>query len=222
VIHAVPGEDHRDAVHRRVAGPLGLAGFRLGGDPADFSDVAPMELTGEPMTSDEIMAVLGVPTIDRGEVTDEAIIGFKDPDVLAVGVPGGGGTASAADVALFYQALLHDDRGVWDAAVLADATGVVRNRMTDPVWRVPANRTRGLIVAGDDGKSHMRGLGRTVGARAFGHNGAAGQLAWADPDTGISFCYLTNGNDQHLFRQHRRGTALSSLAAVCGESVDAG
>jgi CubicO group peptidase (beta-lactamase class C family) len=222
VIHAVTGEDHRDAVNRRIGQPLGLAGFRLGGAPSDFSDVAPMELSGEPMTSDEIMAVLGVPTLDRGEVTDEAIMRFKDPDVLAVGVPGAGGTASAADVVLFYQALLRDERGLWDAEILADATGVVRNTLTDPLWRVPANRTRGLIVAGDDGKSHMRGLGRTVGARAFGHNGAAGQLAWADPDSGISFCYLTNGNDQHLFRQHRRGTALSSLAAVCADPPDAG
>jgi CubicO group peptidase (beta-lactamase class C family) len=219
VIYAVTGDDHRDAVQRRVAEPLGLSGFRLGGDPADFADVAAPVLRGEPMTSDEIMAVLGVPTIDRGEVTDEALVALGTREQLAVGVPGGGGTATAADVVLFYQALLHDPKGLWDPAVRADATGFVRNTFVDRIWRVPANRTRGLIVAGDDGKSHMRGMGRTVGPRTFGHNGAAGQVAWADPDTGISFCYLTNGVDRHLFRQARRDTAVASLAALCATPV---
>ena len=80
---------------------------------------------------------------------------------------------------------------------------------------VPANRTRGLILAGDDGRSHLRGMGRTVSPAAFGHNGAAGQIAWADPATGLSFAYLTNGRDLHFLREHRRTTALASLAARC-------
>ena len=80
---------------------------------------------------------------------------------------------------------------------------------------IPINRTRGLVVAGDDGRSHLRGMGRTVSPAAFGHNGAAGQVAWADPATGLSFCYLTNGRDLNVLREHRRTTAVSSLAAVC-------
>jgi CubicO group peptidase (beta-lactamase class C family) len=79
----------------------------------------------------------------------------------------------------------------------------------------PANRSLGLVIAGNDGLSHMRGMGRTVSPRAFGHNGAAGQVAWADPDTGLSFVYLTNGIDQHLIRQYRRGSAVASLAGKC-------
>ena len=66
---------------------------------------------------------------------------------------------------------------------------------------VPANRTRGLVVKGDDEKSHIRGMGRTVSARAFGHNGAGGQIACGDPETGVSFCFLTNGIDEHEIRQ---------------------
>jgi hypothetical protein len=31
----------------------------------------------------------------------------------------------------------------------------------------------------------------------------------------MSFAYVTNGMDQHVIRQGRRGIALSSLAAVC-------
>jgi hypothetical protein len=40
-------------------------------------------------------------------------------------------------------------------------------------------------------------------------------IAWADPATGLSFCYLTNGLDDNLVRQKRRGVGLSSRAAVC-------
>jgi CubicO group peptidase (beta-lactamase class C family) len=219
IIHAVTGEDHGDAVRRRVAEPLGLHGFQLAGAPEDFADVLPIARCGEPLTTEEIMEVLGIPELPRGEVTDEVIERLATPEACQVGVPGGGGTATAADVALFYQALLVDRAGLWDPEVLDDATTTVRNTMSDPLFRVPANRSRGLVIAGDDGSAHLRGLGRTVSPRAFGHNGAAGQLAWVDPETGISFCYLTNGNDQHLFRQYRRGTALSSLAAVCAATT---
>jgi CubicO group peptidase (beta-lactamase class C family) len=99
--------------------------------------------------------------------------------------------------------------------VLADATSVVRNHLPEMWTSIPANRSLGLILAGDDGYSNVRGLGRTVSPGAFGHNGAGGQLAWADPATGLSLGYCTNGYDQHVVREPRRGTAISSLAAVC-------
>ena len=35
----------------------------------------------------------------------------------------------------------------------------------------------------------------------FGHNGAGGQIAWADPATGLSFAFVTNGYDRHEVRQ---------------------
>ena len=132
----------------------------------------------------------------------------------AVGVPGGGGVSTAADLALFYQALLHDPLGMWKPDVLSDVTTNVRNSFPDYMG-TPANRTLGLIVKGDDERSHMRGMGRTVSPRAFGHNGAAGQIAWADPETGVSFCFLTNGIDEHELRQWRRGAAIANRAGNC-------
>ena len=98
-------------------------------------------------------------------------------------------------------------------------TGHVRNRFVDPLVGVPILRTLGLVTAGDDGKASYRGFGKTGSPRRFGHNGAGGQLAWADPETGLSFVYLTNGLDAHPIRQARRGVALSSIAGVRGRSV---
>lgn len=214
LIHAVTGEDHTDAVRRRILDPLGLSDLRLGGAQGD-GDFASLVLCGAPATPDELEAALGVRSIDVGEVTDEALLNLCEPQVRAVGVPGGGGVGTAAALAGFYQGLLHDPKGLWERTVLHDVTSVVRNTFPDPMLGVSANRTRGLIVAGDDGRSNLRGMGRTVSPATFGHNGAAGQIAWADPASGLSFAYVTNGRDLNILREHRRTTALSSLAAGC-------
>lgn len=215
LIHALTGEDHTDAVRRRVLEPLGITSFAFGAAAATAEGYAPLVLCGEPATPDELEAALGVRAIDVGEVTDEALLALGAPAARAVGIPGAGGVATAADLATFYQGLLHDPAGLFKPEVLHDVTSVVRNTFPDPLLGHPANRTRGLIVAGGDGRSNLRGMGRTVSPRAFGHNGAAGQVAWADPDSGLSFAYLTDGRDLNVLREHRRTSALSSLAARC-------
>ena len=77
-----------------------------------------------------------------------------------------------------------------------------------------ANRSLGLVIAGDSDRT-FRGFGHTNSSRTFGHMGAGGQVAWADPETGISFGYCTNGCDRNPLRQGRRGVGLSSRAASC-------
>ena len=177
-------------------------------------DINELVLTGEPATPDELEAAIGVRELPLTEVTPDALMSFNRPEVRAVGVPGGGGVSTAADLALYYQALLHDPAGIWKPEVLADVTANVRNHLPDYMG-TPANRTLGLVLAGDDGRPSARGMGHTVSPRAFGHNGAGGQIAWADPATGLSFCYLTNGLDQHEIREWRRTTGIASRAANC-------
>jgi CubicO group peptidase (beta-lactamase class C family) len=217
IIERVTGADFRDVVQERVTDPAGLP-HRVLGVPTDEQDgIATLEVRGEPPTPDELEAVFGVRELPVTEVTDEALLHFNQPEVRELGVPGGGAFMTAADLARFYQVLLHDHDGIFDPAVLADATGNVRNRLPDPLTGVPANRTLGLIQAGDDGKAAWRGLGHTVSARAFGHNGAGGQLAWGDPVTGLSLGYVTNGLDDHVIRQARRGVGIASRAGACVE-----
>ncbi|MGH7897611.1 MAG: serine hydrolase domain-containing protein [Candidatus Binatia bacterium] len=213
VIERIAGRDYRQVVEQRVTAPAGLP--RILGIALDRqSGIRDLRLTGEHATPDELESAFGVRALPETEVTDDAVLGFNRPIIREVGVPGGGGFARAVDLALFYQHLLHDPNGIWDAAVRADGIGRVRNTLADPMGTA-ANRSLGLVLAGDDGRSHIRGFGRTVSARAFGHNGAGGQLAWADPATGLSLGYVTDGYDRHEVRQPRRGTALSSLAATC-------
>ena len=216
LIERVTLRDFRDAVEERVTRPAGLP--RILGVPRDRqTGLRDLRLVGEHATPDELEQTFGIRALPETEVTDDAVMQFNDPAVRELGVPGGGGFARAADLALFYQHLLHDPNRIWDATIRSDAIGRVRNSLPDPMG-TPANRGLGVILAGDDGSSHIRGLGRTVSARAFGHNGAGGQLAWADPATGLSLGYVTNGYDRHEIRQPRRGTAISSLAALCASA----
>ena len=118
---------------------------------------------------------------------------------------------------LFYQALLHGGNShaqPWPMQTLLDARRVRSGDYTDLLFKKPANRALGLIVSGDKSRN-FRGFGKTNSPEAFGHNGAGGQLVWADPATGISFTYLTPGHDRNSVRQGSRGVAISSLAAVC-------
>jgi CubicO group peptidase (beta-lactamase class C family) len=216
IIENVTGTDFRDVVEDRVTGPAGLPRV-LGLAPSDQDDIAEIVTVGEPATPEEIKAAFGVDQLPATEVTPDAILNFNRPEAREVGVPGGGGVMRACDLALYYQALLHDEGDIWKPDVLNDVTTNVRNRIPERWSGIPANRSLGLILAGDDGYSHIRGLGRTVSPGAFGHNGAGGQLAWADPATGLSLGYTTNGYDLHVVREPRRGTAISSLAGECAK-----
>ncbi|MBA3653534.1 MAG: beta-lactamase family protein [Actinobacteria bacterium] len=214
LIERLGGTDYRDFIEQRISQPLGLP--RVLGIPGDQQDnIADLELCGEPPDPDELESIFGISELPQNEVTDDALLSLNHPAAREVGVPGGGGVMTATTMALFYQGLLHNEAGIWDEPTLRDATSRVRNNKPDLLMGTPANRALGVVIAGDDGKSNLRGFGHTQSPRTFGHNGAAGQIAWADPDTGLSFCYLTNGRDLNIIREARRSAGLSSRAAVC-------
>jgi CubicO group peptidase (beta-lactamase class C family) len=213
LIERVSGQDFRDFINERVGDALGLPKLRLGVPPADQSDIVDLVSVGEPATPEEVEAITGFRIVIPPEITEAGTLAFNTASHRSAGAPGAGGVGTAAELALFYQALLHNPGELWDPSVLADATGNVRCELPDPMTHVPASRTIGLVVAGDDGKANMRhSLGKTVSRRAFGHAGVGGQVAWADPETGLSFVYFTNGVDANLLREGRRGVGLSSLA----------
>lgn len=209
------GTAFTEFVRSRVIEPLGLRDLFLGLPHGENARVVPCQPVGDPLT-DADYARLGVPPPPVTEVTEEAILNFNKPEVRAVGVPGGGAITTAADLALFWQALLHGGLGatrLWSEAMLARARRVRTGDFTDPVYRKPASRGLGIVIAGDESRTY-RGFGHTHSPAAIGHNGAGGQIAWADPVTGLSFAYVTGGHDRNPIREARRCVAISSLAAV--------
>ncbi|MEO8606040.1 MAG: serine hydrolase domain-containing protein [bacterium] len=219
LIEHVTGQSFRDVIRTRIAQPLGLDDLWVGLAAAQHHRLADVTHVGEPPSPDALRE-LGFPTAIPREVAEEALGNFNVAAVREVGIPGGGGTTTASTLALFYQALLGHRRAasgdaVWKPTTVEMARRVRTGELRDAIFGRHANRGLGIVVAGDEERV-FRGFGHGGSALAFGHNGAGGQLAWADPDSGMSFVYLTNGCDRHPVRQARRGVALNSLAAaVC-------
>jgi len=216
LMERLSGRSYVDFVRERVCAPLGLGELYVGLPEALNARVLDNVYVGEALTGEDYRQ-LGLPEPPETEVTEEAILNFNRPDNRAVGVPGGGAIASAAELALFYQALLHGGLGeerLWREDTLAQVRQVRSGELRDPVMGHRAERGLGIIIAGDEQRSY-RGFGKTNSPLAFGHNGAGGQLAWADPATGLSLGYCTNGHDRNAVRQGRRGVAIGSLAAQC-------
>ena len=218
ILEQATGRDFRDVVHSRLTEPFGLPRLRLGIPEDQQRDIAALLGVGTLPTTEELEAITGIGGLDPaqiGDVTEEELLAFNTPGYRAVGVPGGGAIGTAADLAMFLQALMENRDGTFDADVLHAGTSEILCDLVDPMVGVTAHRTLGLILAGDDGQSAMRGFGRTVTPAAFGHMGAGGQIAWADPGTGLTFAYVTNGLDRDPLNMGRRGSSLSNRAAVC-------
>jgi CubicO group peptidase (beta-lactamase class C family) len=210
------GTTFQDFVRARINQPLGLPELYVGLPESASARVVDCEHVGDGLTTEDYQR-LGIPEPPVTEVTEEAILSFNDPAIRAVGVPGGGAFTGAAELALFYQGLLHGGLAgteVWAPAIRARARTVLTGELTDPLFGKLVSRGLGIVIAGDDQRSY-RGFGKTNSEFAFGHNGAGGQIAWADPATGLSLAYLTNGHDRNELRQGRRGVAISSIAAEC-------
>ncbi len=201
LIERLSGYDFRDYIEERICAPNGLPHV-LGLLEEEQDDIAP----GVPLGTAPADSPL--PTVDT-KILDR-------PDVRAAGVPGGGAIMTAATMARFYQALLHDPNRVWDADVLHDARANVRCSLPDPIMHVAANRSIGLVLAGDDGLHQFRyGMfGKDNSPGSFGHAGAHCQVAWADPATGISFSFLKNGLEADMMGDALNVIPITDAAAA--------
>ena len=215
IVEERTGQAFGDFVRTRIAGPLGLSDFFVGTPREHHRRIADLVHVGTALTPEDF-AKRGWPVPPETEVTEEAVMRFNEAAVREVGVPGGGGVATAADLALFYQGLQSgcgpDGNEVFSRATLGRALEVRSGDLVDPVFGKRVHRALGVCVAGDEDRVY-RGFGRTGSEHMFGHNGAGGQIAWADPESGISLAYCTNGFDRDPIRLARRGVAISSRAA---------
>lgn len=199
----VSGLPLRDYLRSAITEPLGLASVEIG--PAEEADdIAEfVELEGQP-----------------GEEANPWGPWYLSPrEVLAGGEPSHSMVATAADLALLFQGVLHSD--LWRREAVDDA---LRVRVTLPVegerggtQSVPGNVALFVVVAGDDGLQRAF-LPTTGSPQLFGHGGAPCQLGFADPVTGLSFAFLTNGYPPSGYDGTRAGrnriTNIGNLAAA--------
>ncbi|MFT5046665.1 MAG: CubicO group peptidase (beta-lactamase class C family) [Porticoccaceae bacterium] len=216
IIERRGGLAYAEFIRKRVLDPLSLDSVFVGLPENENCRVLPVEYYGLAMTGEDY-AKLGLPVPPETEINEEILLAYNRPDVRAVGVPGAGGFGNAVDLALLYQALLHgglDEVEVWSENTLASAREIRTGNLVDAASGQEANRGLGTILCGDKGKA-FRGFGEANSAQSFGHPGAGGQIAWADPATGISLVYLTPGHDRNLMNQMQRCVSISHLAAQC-------
>ncbi|MFJ1968150.1 serine hydrolase domain-containing protein [Streptomyces sp. NPDC087903] len=210
IVERRTGLSFADHLREHIAGPLGLSSLELG-VPVERQPgtVAPMTATDR--TSDDQEADPWGPWY------------LSDPHVLAAGEPSHALVATAADVALYFQALEHS--GLWKPGAVAEGT---RIRLTDHPHgeRVYGGgggprTSMGLFVtvAGPDAGS---GLPSTGSAALFGSAGAAYQLGFMDPETGLSFACLSNGYPLAGYDHSPRGKALLTNVANLAADLVAG
>jgi CubicO group peptidase (beta-lactamase class C family) len=220
-IERLTGKRLGEFVRERIAEPLGLPDLRVGLPRPIQHRMADVKWVGEPAKEEEYRK-LGVtpPRANLDSINEDVVLEMNEPELREMDFPAGGLMTTAGDIALFYQALLndgkaHDGTRIWESEMLREARRIRSGNLIDPARGITANRALGIVIAGGDGKANLRGFGRTNSAEAFGHPGFGGQIGWADPVTGISFGYLTNGFDRNDLREGRRSVAVCSLAGAC-------
>lgn len=212
LITQITETDYRDFIRTRIFEPLGLTDLFIGLPEEHHARVAEVVAVGEALSEEErAVSPVDAPTLD-----DEMIRHANSSETRIIGSPAGGGIGTAADVALFYQGVLTSldpsAGGLWDSGCVADACTPRNVEFIDPMTKRSALRSLGLVVAGGEDRI-WRGFAPNNSDRAVGHMGAGGQVAWADPASGISFAFVTNGAERDPARQGMIGLRLSNIAA---------
>ncbi|HEV8584287.1 MAG TPA: serine hydrolase domain-containing protein [Methylomirabilota bacterium] len=132
------------------------------------------------------------------------------------GTPGGGGYATARGMAAFYQMLLNGgtlgSRRLLSPRTLAY---VIRNYTGDRVdayMGMPMHRGLGPHLRGIT--DTIRGLGSFASPRTFGHGGVGSSYCWADPDSGVSFAYITNNRVPDPWHSQRMDLVSNAVHAA--------
>jgi CubicO group peptidase (beta-lactamase class C family) len=113
--------------------------------------------------------------------------GFNDPRLHAAEIPGAGGLATADGLATIWSAAVTTTEGIRlvGDAVIEQAT---REQSGGPgIWPGPPPYYRWGMGFMLDAEAR-----RLLTPRSFGHDGAGGQVAFADPAHAVGFAYLTN------------------------------
>jgi CubicO group peptidase (beta-lactamase class C family) len=176
LIEAVAKQDYREFIRQRVVKPLGLEGeLFVGLPPSENGRCADMHMPAED----------GKPSRMSHE---------NDPAWRHVGVPGGGGFATARAMAAFYQMMAGGGRlgatRLFSPRLVQYVTRNFTGDRVDHYMGMPMHRGLGPHSRGTT--AGIRGLGSLASPTTFGHGGVGSSYCWADPETGVSFAYITN------------------------------
>ena len=198
LIEALTGKEFRQHVREAIIEPLGLG-----------QDL----FIGLPPAEDGRVSDLYEPDPDGKGIRLEGE--SNTPTWRRAGAPGGGGYGTARGMAALYQMMLGGGElnGVRLLAprTLAYALRNYTGDRFDEYMGMPMHRGLGPHLRGTT--ATIRGLGAIAPPNAFGHGGVGTSYCWGDPDSGISFAYITNNrlpDPWHTERLDRVSTLVHS------------
>jgi CubicO group peptidase (beta-lactamase class C family) len=137
-----------------------------------------------------------------------AVSAMNKPEIRARPIVSFGGIGTAHSLAKFYAMLANngemEDRQYFAPKTLARMTKTLTDRI-DRVFRIPTAFSAGFMKDAQIVRENLTALSGQVGGcifgkskLAFGHPGAGGGHAFADPENKISFAYVMNQMEQSV------------------------
>ena len=200
LIETISGMDYRDFLRQRIIEPLGLA-----------RDI----FVGLPDAEHQRVATIYEPGPDGKQQV------LKDENTAAhrrAGVPSSGGYATARGMAALYQMLANfgklNGTRIFSRRLVEFVTRNHTGDMHDGGMNMPMHRGLGVHTRGVSDK--IRGLGAIASPRTFGHGGVGTSYCWADPDSGVSFAYISNSRIPDPWHSRR----LDVVANLVHSAID--
>ncbi len=223
VIRRVSGKSVGQFLADEVAGPLG-AEFFIGLPEALETRVSTLIAMQLGMSSDQREAFKDIDINSLPEEFRAIAAAFLDPDSLslkalsltdpeldfnsramhAAEIPAANGICTARGAARMYAATIGEVNGVRlldDATVAAAST--TQSQGSDAILILDTHFGLGFMLSSDTVPM--------LGPTSFGHDGAGGSLAFADPESGVAFAYVMNKMNAQITGDPR---SLALTAAV--------
>ncbi|WP_290560587.1 serine hydrolase domain-containing protein [Aestuariivita sp.] len=223
VVRRVTGQSLGTVFRNEIAAPLGLD-FHIGLPASEEGRVAPV-LPYRPGRDEPASAFMEAAR-QTGTVTnaftfnsgDWAVRGVNTRAGRAAEIGAAGGVGNARSLAKLFAALVEGGTKIGlcpdQVADFAEASSATH---CDETLRVPTRFGPGFMLRMDNRAASRSGEGFLIGDHAFGHIGAGGSVAFADPDAGLAFGYTMNrlGPGLLLSPRNVRGQALIDAAYTC-------
>lgn len=196
LVRRVTGRTVGEWIADEIAGPLG-AGLWLGLPEAEQARVGRVGPVPAPESAGALRTrpkrAVSEAYADPGSLTRRAFGAIdplpdeNDPAYRAAALPASNGIATADGLARFYAALIGDVDG-GRRLFTPETVELARGEQS-------AGPDRVLVVATRFGLGYMLhgSASPLLSPGSFGHPGRGGALAFADPESGIAFGYVTNG-----------------------------
>ena len=188
VVRRVTGKSFGEVVQDTISKPLGIP-LWVGLPDSEMDNVA--KLIPPPTGSQNLIDLMGADSIMVKAITGPSNLFdynemWNTPELLRAEMPSSNGVSNAHALAKIYASLLGN--GVDNIRLLTEET--VKNA------RQPLSSGPDSVIVMDTvfgtGFNLPAMLAPVCGENSFGHPGAGGSIAFADPDAGISFGYVSN------------------------------